>query len=803
MNTNPASHCPRCGSTLEPAAIAGLCPKCLMAQAAFATEDATVPVTSAPVPSLEQIAAAFPELEVLELIGRGGMGVVYKARQKSLNRLVALKLLAPERVQDAAFAERFAKEAQALAALSHPNIVTIHDFGHTEGFYFLLMEFIDGVNLRQAMSAGRFTPEQALAIVPPVCEALQYAHDHGIVHRDIKPENLLLDKEGRVKIADFGIAKMVERTSKFVAEESAPTTSESRSTLAIGTPRYAAPEQQSDPQHVDHRADIYSLGVVLYELLTGEAPGNQLTPPSQRVQIDVRLDEVVLRALNEKPELRWQTAADLKTQVQTITHPPVTPANKQQALYHAMGFHTVWGQRLMKLSLPGLLGFLGFVPGLEKLSVLSLFLVFLFIASFIEWANRRFHDQAFVPRQPWWQRALHNIVIALLIVLPLRAWVVQAFWINGQSVEPEIPRGSHMLVWKLSKTFDPGDIIAHRHGDQVWVSRVMRRASDAIIVQRNQWPEEKLSARDVIGKVVSVYWRASPSATTPSTRRRVLVPHASGKASVPQTSQGAGQRATVPRADKTPIIKFLRWQMSPNDIGPAFHPDGSRLTDDELRALGPWMKTKTYRNVPLPALQVAITSEDKPSPRFVSSNWLSSMLVFDDGSHPEPPVTTPRDVLSRTVYYWDYNAPDVLPGVVHSISLGVLRGLEKRPLDIELRHFAGETKYLVEKAPDQFKNPTKLDEFTELLEVAPDRNGGTLVRLSCSAAREFTIFGRHNGEAVIMRRKGGEFSTTPGELTFAFRNSISELHLISVQYKEAHTHTFHDVKLPPLPDANQ
>ncbi len=409
MNTNPASHCPRCGSTLEPAAIAGLCPKCLMARAAFATEDDTLPVTSAPAPSLEQIAMAFPELEVLELIGRGGMGVVYKARQKSLNRLVALKLLAPERVQDAAFAERFAKEAQALAALSHPNIVTIHDFGHTEGFYFLLMEFVDGVNLRQAMSAGRFTPEQALAIVPPVCEALQYAHDHGIVHRDIKPENLLLDKDGRVKIADFGIAKMVGTTAEPNLDAA---------TLAIGTPRYAAPEQQSDPQHVDHRADIYSLGVVLYELLTGEAPGSKLTPPSHRVQMDVRLDEVVLRALSEKPELRWQTAADMKTQVQTITHPPVTRANKQQALYHAMGFHTVWGQRLMKLSLPGVLGFLGFVPGLEKLSVLSAFLVFLFIASFIEWANRQFHDQAFVPRQPWWQRALHSIVIALLIVVP-------------------------------------------------------------------------------------------------------------------------------------------------------------------------------------------------------------------------------------------------------------------------------------------------------------------------------------------------------------------------------------------------
>ena len=139
------------------------------------------------------------------------MGVVYKARQKSLNRFVALKLLAPERVSDAKFAERFAQEAKALATLSHPNIVTIHDFGQAGGFYFLLMEFVDGVNLRQAMKAGRFTPEQALAVVPPVCEALQFAHEHGIVHRDIKPENLLLDKEGRVKIADFGIAKMIGR----------------------------------------------------------------------------------------------------------------------------------------------------------------------------------------------------------------------------------------------------------------------------------------------------------------------------------------------------------------------------------------------------------------------------------------------------------------------------------------------------------------------------------------------------------------------------------------------------------------
>ncbi|MBX7208513.1 MAG: protein kinase [Verrucomicrobiaceae bacterium] len=234
-----------------------------------------------------------------------------------------MKLLAPELVQTAGFAERFATEARALATLSHPNIVTIHDFGESGGFYFLLMEIVDGVNLRQAMSAGRFTPEQALAIVPPVCDALQYAHDHGIVHRDIKPENLLLDKDGRVKIADFGVAKMLKSDADIpvcTAGESSNSgqTGMSASHL-VGTPRYAAPEQMTDPRHVDHRADIYSLGVVLYELLTGEAPGAKLTPPSQRVQIDVRLDEVVLRALNSKPELRWQTASDLKAEVTKVS----------------------------------------------------------------------------------------------------------------------------------------------------------------------------------------------------------------------------------------------------------------------------------------------------------------------------------------------------------------------------------------------------------------------------------------------------------------------------------------------------
>ena len=203
-------NCPQCGAPLPASAPAGLCPNCLMAlnlkTETLLTDD--TPAAQPPLPPA-QIAPHFPQLEILECLGRGGMGVVYKARQKSLNRFVALKLLAPERVRDPLFADRFAREARALAALNHPNIVTIYDFGQAGGFYFLLMEFVDGMNLRRLLRARKFTPEEALAIVPPLCDALQFAHDRGIVHRDIKPENLLLDKAGRVKVADFGIAKML------------------------------------------------------------------------------------------------------------------------------------------------------------------------------------------------------------------------------------------------------------------------------------------------------------------------------------------------------------------------------------------------------------------------------------------------------------------------------------------------------------------------------------------------------------------------------------------------------------------
>src|SRR5262249_32719661 len=261
-------------------------------------------------PTPQELAPLFPQLEILEMLGQGGMGAVYKARQPGLDRLVALKILPPEAVRDPAFAERFNREARALAKLNHPNIVSVYDSGKAGDLYYFVMEFIDGVNLRQLLRTGHLLPREALQIVPQICDALQFAHDEGIVHRDIKPENILLDKRGRVKIADFGIAKLLgAKPAEFTL---------TGPWQVMGTAHYMAPEQMAKPQEVDHRADIYSLGVVFYELLTGQLPIGRFAPPSKKVQIDVRLDQIVLRALESEPERRYQHVSDVKTEVEGI-----------------------------------------------------------------------------------------------------------------------------------------------------------------------------------------------------------------------------------------------------------------------------------------------------------------------------------------------------------------------------------------------------------------------------------------------------------------------------------------------------
>jgi serine/threonine protein kinase len=255
-------------------------------------------------PEPKELAEQFPQLEIIELLGQGGMGAVYKAQQKQLDRLVALKILPPQAGQAEAFAERFTREARSLAKLNHPRIVSVFDFGRTEdGLCYFIMEYVDGTDLRHVIQGGELKADEALAIVPQICEALHYAHNKGIVHRDIKPENILLDKEGNIKIADFGLAKLLDR----------PTTAYTLTQVGqrMGTPHYMAPEQIEHPHEVDHRADIYSLGVVFYEMLTGELPLGRFAPPSQKVQVDVRLDEIVLHTLEKEPELRYQHASEV------------------------------------------------------------------------------------------------------------------------------------------------------------------------------------------------------------------------------------------------------------------------------------------------------------------------------------------------------------------------------------------------------------------------------------------------------------------------------------------------------------
>ena len=334
MNTPSSSHCPACGAPLD-AGSTGSCPRCLMA-AAMQPTDPGEPAAPLPVFTPEELAPHFPQLEILDCLGRGGMGVVYQARQKSLNRFVALKLLPASLAErDAAFAGRFEREGQLLARLHHPNIVAVHDSGTAGGFFYLIMEYVDGVNLRQAMRARRFTPGQALAIVPRICDALQFAHDEGVLHRDIKPENILIDAKGRVKLADFGIAKLLGGDAGAAVRASAGQAEVpglTQSGTALGTPSYMSPEQRDTPADVDHRADIYSLGVVFYELLTGELPHGPFARPSEKSAADPRVDAIVQQALEKERSRRQQSVGEVKTQVETIAGIAVLPPARQGAV---------------------------------------------------------------------------------------------------------------------------------------------------------------------------------------------------------------------------------------------------------------------------------------------------------------------------------------------------------------------------------------------------------------------------------------------------------------------------------------
>jgi serine/threonine protein kinase len=253
------------------------------------------------------------------MLGRGGMGAVYKALQTSLDRLVAIKILSGslQEKEESGFTLRFKNEARAMAKLNHPGIVSVYDFGETpSGLLYIVMEFVDGTDVSKMIaSSGRLRSEHAMAITAHVCDALAYAHERGIIHRDIKPANIMVDYEGRVKVADFGLAKVTSSQAQSGL---------THSNVIMGTLHYMAPESLILGTELDQRADIYAVGVMLYQMLTGKLPQGLFEMPSLRVPgLDPRYDKIVASALREDRELRYPSAGALRLDLDAILTQPV------------------------------------------------------------------------------------------------------------------------------------------------------------------------------------------------------------------------------------------------------------------------------------------------------------------------------------------------------------------------------------------------------------------------------------------------------------------------------------------------
>jgi serine/threonine protein kinase len=295
--------CPQCGVVLDAVVLFGLCPNCLLKQAF--KEPSTI-----------------PGVELIEFIGRGGMGAVYKGRQYILNRIVAVKFMPPRAADGGSIIRRFEREAQLLARLNHPNVVAVYEFGLAGNFPYFTMDFVDGPSLRQILlKSGPLIPSEAVKLFLQLCDGLEHAHQFGVIHRDIKPENLLVDKKGILKIADFGLAKLNGGANASCEWQ----TSDGRPRGTLG---YMAPEQILKPEAVDHRTDIYLAGAVLYEMLTGKPPLGRFPAPSQKAKVNSSLDAVLFKALEPDVARRYQDIRDFKQAVEAVVFNQNEPAQK-------------------------------------------------------------------------------------------------------------------------------------------------------------------------------------------------------------------------------------------------------------------------------------------------------------------------------------------------------------------------------------------------------------------------------------------------------------------------------------------
>jgi len=276
--------------------------------------------------------------QILEQIARGGMGVVYRAKQLNLGRIVAIKILSEELSKDRTYVERFIQEAHSAAVLSHGNIVHVNDVGDHNGIFYFIMEYIDGENLREILiKDGALDVDRALEITLQVAHALQHAHHRGIIHRDIKPENIMITREGSVKLADMGLAKRIASRDLCGITNTGS---------ILGTPYYMAPEQAKNFSKVDRRSDIYSLGVTLYKALTGKVPfegrspievmvktleGKHATLCELRPEIPREVEDLVERMIAREPENRFQEAGELITAIKNLPQYHPTPVSPQSS----------------------------------------------------------------------------------------------------------------------------------------------------------------------------------------------------------------------------------------------------------------------------------------------------------------------------------------------------------------------------------------------------------------------------------------------------------------------------------------
>jgi len=219
-------------------------------------------------PTIEEISSLLPAYDILSFIAKGGMGAVYRANQKSLDRPVAIKILPRHFGEDASFRASFETEAKSMAKLNHPNLIGIFDFGQVDGLLYIIMELVEGKSLYHSAYGKTIAPATSARIVKEICNGLTNAHKHGILHRDIKPANILLDPSASPKIGDFGLARPL---------------GEHETDAIYGTPGYTAPEVVHNPTAVDESTDIYAVGIVLYELLTGKSPDEEHGTPSTLV----------------------------------------------------------------------------------------------------------------------------------------------------------------------------------------------------------------------------------------------------------------------------------------------------------------------------------------------------------------------------------------------------------------------------------------------------------------------------------------------------------------------------------------